>query len=407
MAATPRVHPDRSTFPAQFRAVGLACVLTSLLLSACGKREPPAAPKSTPEQVGTTLPTPTLPLAPPPPPDLGMAMESFVSARLLDLCAQKYGESHEKGERLAAGLLQGRKPVVNLDLALPPDLVKPGKPGKKQKGHELATLPGTISPTEPAETPEDLAARERYLKAVTLAEAHTPTQQRVAAQVEQCLYAPELGLIEQALIDRYITVFVEIACLQREMLGPDGKLDVTAHSLAAAKAFTANQFNAGDFARMGLVFGRFPVIQAQLQSQKTKRCPDPRVAEQQATSTGEWNGALTGDRNASLHLTAQAGALTGAVQWLGVKKSDDGRPGTQPAIPVTGALSGETINLFGQVGQDWVRLSGKLQAGPKGQLTGTWQGEVDFHKLKGAWSGERVPAVPALTAPVAATPVAP
>jgi hypothetical protein len=358
----------------------LSCAFTlAVLLPGCGKREAPAPATPQPSEAAQKPVPPTAPPPPPPPPELGIPLESFVSARVLDLCAQKFGEPHDKGERLAAGLLQGRKPVVNLDLALPPEPVKVDK-----KHAKPAPLPQAATTTE---APEDVTAREKYLKAVALAEAHTPTQQRVAAQVEKCLYAPELGLIEQELIDRYVATFVEIACLQRELLGPDGKLDVTAHAQAAVKVFVAHQFNAGDFARMGLVFARFPTIQGQVQSEKAKRCQDPRVEVQKAASTGEWTGGMTGDRNAALHVTAREGNLEGAVQWLGVPKKTD-VPGTQPAIPVTGALSGTTINLFGQVGNDWVRLTGKMD--DKG-FSGTWQGEVDLHKLKGAFQAQRLP----------------
>ena len=63
-----------------------------------------------------------------------------------------------------------------------------------------------------------------YLDAIPLAEAHTPTQQRLLEAKEKCLYAKEVGLIDQPLIDRYITAFVEIACKQHEMREsmPDG-----------------------------------------------------------------------------------------------------------------------------------------------------------------------------------------
>ena len=81
------------------------------------------------------------------------------------------------------------------------------------------------------------------------------------------------------------------------------------------------------------------------------------------------------------------------------QRAPDGRAQTQPALPLKGALSGKSISLFGQVGDDWLRLTGTLS---KGVLKGAWQGEVDHHKLKGTWQASELappPAAPTPTAP--------
>jgi hypothetical protein len=324
---------------------------------------------------------------------LGLPLDSFVQARVLDLCAQKYGEPHARGERLAVDLLAGRKPVWQLDL------VFAAAPAKK--GDKSAALAAATTTTEAApETDEDRKLHKTYLDAIPLAAAHTPTQQRVAETVDKCLYAREIGLIDQPLIERYVRTFVEIACLQVEMRDANGKLDEMAHAQAAARSFQQNAWNAADFAKVGVVFGRFPVIQQQLQTKKAARCPDPRVAAQEAVARQEWTGDLKGDRNAVLNLHATGGGLEGAAQWLGVPmRADDGRAQTQPALPLKGALSGKSISLMGQVGDDWLRLTGGLK---NGALEGSWQGEVDHHKLKGTWRAQEV-----TPPPTAATPTAP
>lgn len=423
MATTSRPAHDTRKLQALGLVASLGC---TFLVGACGRKEPsPAAPQ--PQPAPPPVAAEATPPAPPPPPELGVPLGAFVSARVLDLCAQKYGEKPQKGQRLAVASLLGHKPEWHLEQALQP-------PAPAVKSDAKAAAKAKPEPIEvaPPESDAERKARETYVKAIPLAESHTPTQQQVAKQVQQCLYAPELGIIEQDLIDRYVKVFVEIACLQREMADAAGKLDEMAHAQAAARAFTENQFNAADFAKIGVVFGRFPVIQAQVQDKKNLRCPDPRVAAAAAVATGEWNGSLAGDRNAVLRVAAHEGQLTGSVQWLGVPaKAADGQPGTQPALPVTGVLSGQTVSLFGQVGNDWVRLSGKFD-GPVGKapaksgtkapagalaagsmlaaarsISGTWQGEVDMHKFKGTWKAERLQALaPKLALPGSPTPAA-
>lgn len=325
-----------------------------------------------------------------------MPLESFVQARVLELCAQKYGEPHERAERLAVDLAQGRKPVWQLDLVFPPT----PKKADKAATDKATMLAAATTTTEPAESDADRRLHKTYLDAIPLAEAHTPTQQRITQAVEQCLYAREVGLIDQPLIERYIRTFVEIACLQVEMRDATGKLDEMAHAQAAARSFQQNDWSAADFAKIGVVFGRFPVIQQQLQAKKSGRCPDPRVAAQAAVARQEWTGELKGDRNAVLNLHAAGAGLEGAAQWLGVPmRAADGRAQTQPALPLKGALSGKSISLFGQVGEDWLRLNGALKSGA---LEGSWQGEVDHHKLKGTWRAAEVH-----DAPQAATPTTP
>ncbi len=398
----------------------VAFLLPATLALSCG-RTPPPSPVAPPLPAAQAKAAVDKPL-PPPLPDFGVAYETYVSARVLDLCAQKYGQNHQEGERLAVEFLAGRKPVWNLDLALTPEanpVNKPTKSGKGAKGTPVikgdlpakaAAESAQVAPEPAAENEADRATRALYLHGIDLSISHTPTSEAINARVQKCLYAKEIGLIEQSLIDRYAKAFVEIACLQAQMTDDKGKLDTLAHAQAAAKIFQENEFQAADFSRIGLIFGRFPIVQTQIQEKKAGRCPDPRVAAFQARQTGQWSGSVSGERNGSVQFSGTDGALTGQVQWNGVpRKQPDGRAQTQPAIAVEGRISGTSLNAFGQVGQDWVRLTGTVQGAPGAahpdSLTGTWQGEVDFHKLKGTFKAERVP--PAAPVPAVTTPTAP
>jgi len=327
-----------------------------------------------------------------------MELEAYVGARTLELCARKHGETDARAEQLAVERLLGRKPVINLDLAL-------------QEAAALPKAATTPAADLAAERPmdgivEDAATaglRAKFRQAHALSASMPEARRRIEGAVATCLYAPELGLIETELVDRYAKAFVEIACLQREMAGASGKLDVNAHAHAAARTFTENRFQAGEFARLGLVFARFGGVQEQIHKQKAARCPDPRTARAAEAATAEYNGALSGDRNGALTVTAKDGVLRGSVQWLGAHAKTADGSAEPKALAVEGVVGATSLHLFGQEGYDWVRLEGRPD-GPG--WAGTWQAERSMQKKKGTWKLARLaPAPPA--APETAAPAAP
>ncbi len=356
----------------------------------CRKADPPKAAAAD-VGAGSPLPpaaAPAVALAPAPspveapPPDLGLNYGAYLQARVWEQCALRYHEDPIVAETLAVDFLMGKPFSQNLDAVFDP----PAKAASKPK----------LAP----DTPEQLDWRNRYHKAVTLAEPHTATHEKVAAQVKDCLYAKELGLVSKDLVERYAATFVEVACLQRQFVGSDGKLDAVSHANAAAEVFTRNRMSAGEMTRLGMVFGRYPQVQAQVHAAKAQKCPDPRVAQEARRSTGEWNGNLTGDRLAALNLQAETGRLKGAVQWQGATvKYADGAAETQ-AIAVEGQLSGDRITLFGDFNGDWVRLQGDRKGD---QFVGTWQAQrAGLDKFKGNWTADKVAdpaAAPTPTAP--------
>lgn len=370
----------------------LACIV--VLTASCGKKAAEPAPPVAAAKATAVAPVPVL--------ELGLPPANYVAARLLQQCALKHGETDLRAEQLAIDLLQDKKPVVNLDLALEPlpPVVPPPLPAEPP-----AATTGTMAATPAAidGVVEDAASsqlRARFRKAHEIAPVLGLTPQ-IDALIATCLYARELGLIEPGLVERYARTFVEVACLQAELKGPDGKPDVNAHAHAAAKLFTGNGFKAAEFSRLGLIFARFPQVQARIYSEKSARCPDPRLGLAAAAATAAYNGQVTGGRNGALAVTAKDGALTGSVQWLGANaKAADGA--AEPAaVALDGAIAGQTVNLFGQVGYDWVRLEGKAVGTG---FAGGWKAERNMQKLKGNWTMERVMPAPSAPAPAATTP---
>lgn len=370
-----------------------AALLAVLTATACGKKEPapaaadaPAAAKPAAEAVG--LPAAASAAAAQQavaPPDLGVPIKDYVAARALERCALQYHEDAIAAETRAVQLLLGRPALVDLSHVYD----APAKPGAKV----AARLPDP-------DTADQLSMRQKFRAAHNLAAAHTATQQEIDAQLVDCLYAPEIGLVPQELQTRYIDTFVEIACLQRKHTDASGQLDAVAHAQAAAAVFQAHGFNAGDFARYGMVFARFPQLQARLHGAKAKACPDPRAVAERVATTGEWNGSLAGERNAALNLRGDGGQVRGGVQWLGaaVRYADGGAEAQ--AIPVAGVISPEKVALFGELGSDWVRLEGKVSGD---RLEGTWTAQRALQdKFKGTWSAQKLPS----DLPKAATPAA-
>jgi hypothetical protein len=352
------------------------------LAAACSKTPPVAktpAASAQPGDAGSPAAAAALPAAATtsdaPLADLGVPRDGYLRARLLERCAVQYHEDPIKAESAAVQSLLGKAFVVDLSHAFD----APAKPGSKAKVQPLAP-----------DTPEELAMRQKYRAAHALADAHTPTEQQLTAQLKDCLYTPELGLVSEALIDRYIEAFVAIACLQQQHRGADGQVDAVAHAQAAAQVFVKHQFQAADFSRMGMVFGRYPKVQSRLHTAKAKACPDPRLAAAAQAASGEWNGSLEGGRNGSLHLSGDGGHVKGAVQWLGATvKYADGGSETQ-ALAVEGTLGQQSVALFGQVNGDWVRLEGKRSGD---SLSGTWTAQRSgIDKFKGTWKAEKIPA---------------
>ncbi len=365
------------------------CIVVAL--GACGKKE---APKKAPPPAQTAQTAkPDLPS------DLGMPLDTFVAARVLDLCARKSGESDEKAERLAVDVVQGKKFVMHLEdvIAMPAPPEASAKHGAKAHAAKTPApaeepLPAAASPAQAAavDSPADLKAREAYKKAQPLAAAHAATAARIDSEVKACAYAPEVGLIDKAFVDRYAKAFVDIACLQRTMVDKEGQPDVLGHAQAAAKIFSESGFSAGDFSRIGIVLARFPEIQGVIHTRKAAQCPDPRSAEVQATPPVSYNGTATGERNGNLQFVAQeTGApktgIHGALVWAGLPP----KPGqeNENAMALQGTISGTTLTLQGDRGEDWVRIEGK--ATPQG-FAGTWKAQHKSQKLKGKWQVNRI-----------------
>ncbi len=375
----------------QFRLVGLLLAAAIVAPAAgCGKKTdpnpgaaPPAAAARGPAAAGADQPAAQLPagstaaeaLAPAaPPPKLPVELQAYIDARVLEQCALQYHEDPIVAETRAVQALLGRQPVVDLEHVYD----APAKPGAKAK-----------PPRQDPDTPDQLAMRQKYRASHNPAAAHAPTKALIDERLKECVYAPEIGMVAPELLQRYQNCFVEIACLQRKHTDASGQVDATAHAQAAAAVFAANNFNAGDFARYGLVFGRYPSVQAKLHAAKAKACPDPRAVADVQRTTGEWNGSLAGERNASLNLRGDGGKVQGAVQWLGATVRYANGSAEAQAIKVEGVISPQSVALFGEVGGDWLRLEGKLVGD---RLEGTWTSQrAMVDKFKGTWSAQKLP----------------
>lgn len=393
----------------------VSLLVSALALPACGKKEPAKQPvEATPKAEAAAPKQPDAPPAPPPPPEIGLPLEKYVEARTMQLCAEKHGLDQMKAKWLGVGVLAGRSHPVDLDAALPKaedaKAAPAAKPAKAEAAKADAAKPAEAPadpkapPVLPAPTAEDEGLAQRFAAAHPLIDAHAPTKQRIDAAVEKCLYAPEIGLVSDELIERYSTTFVQVACLQRQMVDANGKGDPLAQAQIAAKIFSQNQFTAAEFSRYGFVFARFQPVQAKVHKAKAEACPDPREAEHKVASSGRWSGAVSGPRNGALTFAATDGKLEGSVQWQGANvKAADGAAEPQ-ALALTGTLSDNTLSLFGQDGLEWVRLSGK--ADDKGGFSGSWEGaKADGKKLSGSWRSDSTP--DAAAAPAAAPAGAP
>ena len=391
------------------RAILSLCASTMVLAVGCRKQEP-AQPAAKPApaalgQVGADQSDPVAALAgtpsaaEAPPPELGIPYDVFVQAQVLRQCAEKFHEEPGYAETSAVNHVLGKQYPISLDRVFDkpaPDKPAPDKPRTKP-GAKPTPAPAVKPEPQAPDTPDQLVARNKLRFAVNLAAAHTATQRKIADQLEHCLYARELGLVTQAYVDRYVNTFVEVACLQRKFTDAEGKVDAMGHATAANEVFQRYAINAGELSRLGMVFARFQSVQAQVHLAKAKSCPDPRVAEEVARTTGAWSGELKGDRNGSLQLQGSSGKVKGAVQWQGATvKWADGAAETQ-AIPVEGQISGDRLALFGEINGDWIRLEGK---GSGGSFAGTWQSQrASMDKFKGTFSAEKVPELPSAATP--------
>lgn len=375
------------TTPCALRcAIALSIVVG---LGACGKKESPKAPPAG---------SPTAAVKPDLPPELGMPLDTFVAARVIDLCARKHGEDAELAERLATDVVQGKKFVMHLENVLATPATGDGAPKNGAKpaaaaAEAPAVPPAAASPAQAAvvDSPADAKARDSYRKAQPLAAAHAATAARIDAEVKECLYAPEVGRIDKAFVDRYAKAFVDIACMQHTVLDKDGKPDILAHAQAAAKIFAESGFSAGDFSRIGIVLSRFPDVQGQIHARKSARCPDPRAAQPQGVPSVAYNGTATGARNGSLQFLAQKETLRGAIVWSGLPP----KPGqdNENAIHLEGRVTAKAVTLSGERGGDKVRFEGKEEPGGFG---GTWKADRDnghkIEKLSGKWQVSRISA---------------
>lgn len=351
-------------------------VLATLSTAACGKKE--ADKKAEEKQAekptqGTEAPQKEEPAAvakapEAPLPDLGYPLETFYPARLLQKCVMKYGVAEKVAERMAIDWTEGKKPEVNLDAVL------------------LKTKP-VAKPEVPDDHRMELM-REKWRNAVRLAEEHTATAEKLKAETETCLYAPEVGMIEGKTIDTYVKVFVDVTCLQKS-LTVDGKVDDVQHAQAAAKIFTENGMTAGEFSRYGLIFARFPVVVQKQYAERGKKCPDdknPQVLAPPPAPTAIYNGGVEGERIGAIRLEVREGKLTGAVQWQGVPPpAPDGRPQGVAILPLNGTINAKTYQVSGDMQGETFKLQGKVEAAG---LTGTWTNVRPDGKAKGTFKAE-------------------
>lgn len=226
--------------PSPSAVLSLALVVLptfAFLLASCGRS--PAPPREVATAPVAAQATPVKD----PLPDLGLPREGYLDARRLQLCARKFQVADARAEAMAIALL-ARDPTAT-EVPLDPTAI--------------------VAAADPA-------LLDRYRKAHQLADAHPSTAQWLASEVEGCVYDAQAGLVPRELVDRYAFTFAEVACLQREILGPDGKTDPLAHAHAAARVFAQHGFDAAAFARLGLVLAHYPIAQKAMFARKNARC---------------------------------------------------------------------------------------------------------------------------------------
>jgi len=372
----------------------LCAGLTSLLLAGCAKDKPSPAPKpataSAPEAAAEPAP-------PPKPVDIGMDEKKYVQAATLERCARAGGETAADSRTVAIDLIAGRpfQPVtpeavaaavkkVKAAAALPTGGTATDKDAPAEGTEEAARTPAGRW----ASAPSDAAHVGRYERANTLLSKRPDLSKRIAEGVRDCVYAPELGRVERELIDRYVATFVDITCAAERLRDDKGKTDEVAHAHEAARLFSEKGFKAAEFARLGVIFGRFPAIEKAMYDGRRKNCPDPREIAAKKAVNGAYLGSFDGTRSGTLTLTAEDGSLTGTIVFAPVGKAKADKPAKADIWPVRGAISDSHVHLLATRELEFVRLEARMA---KEGYAGRWQAELDFKKLSGRWQMKRPP----------------
>lgn len=105
--------------------------------------------------------------------------------------------------------------------------------------------------------------------------------------------------------------------------------------------------------------------------------PDTTEVKKPAPSwAGTWTGSLKGKQSGTLRVTVSGRTVTGAVATFG-----------RSAIRLKGSLSDKGfLSLGGTVGDEFVRVSGRLKAGAQAIITGTWDGVVARKRSNGTFT---------------------
>ena len=382
------------------RLAAVTALAVPLITAGCGKskQEPTtkkeaSAPAAAPKKAEK-----------PKPPDLGVDIAKFSDARVIQLCAARFGESEEDALTLAIDRMAGRDHQAAAKKKDKP-AEESGKPGAQQKAGkagssdkkgapktvtakpDLAEADGEGGPRTPAGrvaiAPEAKELVDKYQRAVSLLPKRADVEGPIKKRAESCRWSPRLGLVSQSLVDRYVEAFVEVSCLQITMRDAKGQLDALKHAQAATEVFKKHGFDAKRFSEVGVAMAAFGDVTAKVHQTRRDRCADPVEQRRNAAEKGEFVGSFRGALAGTLSFTADDGAANGTAVHL------KGKLKGRPPWELKGAVSSSRVHLFGRDGSDWLRLEG---APSDGISKGKWQGEVAAKKLSGTWQWRRKPA---------------
>jgi hypothetical protein len=409
------VSNRQAVHPTALSGIAFAAVLVFAV--GCGKKSEEAKPAAKSVDKASNAKAPE---AKPKPPSLGMDEAKFANARLIEACALKAGESKQDALTLAINSLAGL-PHVAPPKALAkaakaaPKPEKTGKPTKAKKSAKGAAkaknkgvpkppvapgAPDSEEPTSaasdadgdggqgitpagrPALTPQSDKFVAQYASALKVLPKRPDISKPLADKVDKCRWSPQLGVVADELVKRYVEAFVKISCLQITMRDKSGKTDGFAHAQEATKVFRANGFTAKRFSTIGVALAAFGDITSQVHTLRRERCADPLELAQAKLSEGEFIGSFAGRVSGTLAFTGANGAAKGSI------KHGAGKLKSSKSWQLTGAVSGSHVHLFAREGSDWLRFDGVPKSGAG---KGKFDGEVGFKSVSGTWRWARRP----------------
>lgn len=282
-------------------------------------------------------------------------------------------------------------------------------PGSAAPAAAPAAPPEGMTPAgRPGLGPPDAEWIARYDRAQAVAKDRPDIQARLEQAVQGCMYASELGLLDEERVGRFIRTTVAITCEEDKHRGPDGQVDGLAHAQAAVGIFRENNFEARQFAEWGLIMARFAEMDKRVHDARRAACPDPREAELQRFQRGVWQGRLSGGRTGELALQASDGGLLGEVRVRAAAGKGAGKPASSGqgdaseqrppdlVLKARGAISANRVHLFAVDDLQWLRLDGQRV----GEVfEGKWQAEIGFTKTSGRFTLARPAPTPPPPAP--------